>query len=57
MSPERLEQQRQHDRTRGKKYSQEHKDERTEYAREWYEQNKEDLPRITYVRFAAAATP
>ena len=41
MSPERLEQQRQYDRARGKKYRQEHKDEMNKREREWYKENKD----------------
>ena len=43
LTPERLQQQRQYDRERGKKYHEEHKEDRNKKAREWYEQNKERL--------------
>jgi hypothetical protein len=43
LTPERLQQQRQYDRERGKKYHEEHKEDRNKKAREWYGQNKERL--------------
>ena len=43
LSPERLEQQRQYDRERNKKYHEEHKEEKNEKAKERYERNKERL--------------
>ena len=43
MSPERLAQQRAYDRERGKQYHQDHKEERNNKYKEWYQQNKERL--------------
>ena len=43
LTPERLEQQRQYDRERHKKYHEEHKEEMNQKAKEWYERNKERL--------------
>ena len=43
MTPERLAQQRVYDRERAIKYNQDHKEERAQYRKEHYQQNKERL--------------